>query len=228
MTGETFPIGSHGLVDDFISSSLAIPAAGSAESGMPWAKKIVGAAPPTVAGVAAATNGVIACTLTSDDQKQNAEVYTGDELNFSMVQGLAFEARINPAVLPTLVAEMVFGVIGAWADGLDAVTYSAFFTMDGSGEIFCEKDDNATDQSVTSGVTLTTSDWAICKLLYDPDSATVKFYINGQRVAESTSFSWAASTANSKVQPVFGCYKATGAGVGTLYCDYVKVWQARS
>lgn len=212
--------------EDFLGASLVIPAAGSAESGMLWVKKIVGAGPPTLAVLDDTTNGVLACTLTSDSEKQNAEAYFGDNLQFNLTYGLIFEARFKASVLPTLAGEMVLGVTSAWADGLDAATYSAFVTLDGSGEIICESDDNATDSSATSGVTLTTSDWAIARIEYD--STGLRFFINGVRVASSTTFAWAASEANSKVQPIVGCYKVSGAGVGTLQVDYVRVWQNRS
>lgn len=212
--------------EDFLGSSLVIPAAASAESGMAWVKKIVGAAPPTAAVLDDETNGVLACTLTSASEKQNAEVYFNDNLQFNLTYGLIFEARFNPAVLPTGNAEMVLGLVSAWADGLDAATYSAFVTLDGSGEIICESDDNATDSSATSGVTLTTADWAVVRIEYD--STGLRFFVNGNRVASSTTFAWAATAGNSKVQPIVGCYKASGTGVGTLYVDYVRVWQNRS
>lgn len=213
--------------DDFLGSGVVVPAAGSPESGCDWVKKIVGAAPPTLAGKADEVNGAIVCTLTVDDQKQNAEIYFNDELQFSVLQGLVFEARFKAAVLPTLLAEMVIGLVSAWADGLDAATYSVFVTLDGSGEIICEKDDNASDESATSGVTLTNADYAIVRIDCS-DPADIKFYVNGARVASGTTFDWAASAANSKVQPIIGCYKASGAGLGTLELDYVRVWQKRA
>jgi hypothetical protein len=46
--------------DDFLGAgSAVIPAAGSAESGVDWVKKIVGAAPPTVGALANAVGGQI-------------------------------------------------------------------------------------------------------------------------------------------------------------------------
>jgi hypothetical protein len=215
------------FVDDFLGADTVIPAAGSPESGTKWVKKIVGAAPPTLGAVADGVNGVIECALTADDQKQNAEIYFNDELQFSMLQGLVFEARFAASVLPTVLAEIVVGFVGAWADGLDAATYSCFVTLDGSGEIICELDDNAADQSATSGVTLTASQYCVVRI--DTTVPTdVKFFVNGARVASGTTFSWDASAANSKVQPIAGCYKVSGAGVATLLLDYVKVWQNRA
>lgn len=215
------------LYDDFLNPSTVVPDSASLESGVHWAKKIVGAAPPTVAGVANGTNGAVKCALTADSQKQNADLYGGDQLCFSAKQGLIFEARVNVSTLPTDVAEAVWGVASAWADGPDAITYSAFFTADGSGEVFCEADDNATDSSATSGITVTAGDYHVYRIDFS-DVTSVKFYIDGARVAGSTTFAWAATAANSKVQPYLACYKASGTGVGDITIDYVRMYQKRS
>jgi len=214
--------------DDFVGAgNVVIPAAGAAESGMDWAKKIVGAGPPTVAGVADAANGIIECALTVDNQKQDAGLYHGDQRGFSLEQGLIFETRLKINVLPTLLAEAVFGLIGNWADGPDAITYSAFFTADGSGEIFCEVNDNATDASATSGVTATAAQTKIYRI--DFTSVTdVRFYIDGVHVATGTTFAYAATGANAILQPYLGLYKSTGAGLGKIQVDYVRMWQKRS
>jgi hypothetical protein len=213
--------------DDFLYPSLVIPDSAALESGVPWAKKIIGAAPPTVAAVANTPNGAVACTLTSASQKQDAELFNGDNLSWSVLQGLVFEARIQLSTLPTTLAQATIGVASAWADGHDAIVYSAFFTARASGELFCDTDDNVTDKDVTSGVTLLSTDWATLRIdMTDP--LDIKFYINGARVAAATTFGWAASAANSKVQPFIGMYKASGTGVGTLTADYVRAWQNRS
>lgn len=213
--------------DDFLGADTVIPAAASAESGCKWVKKIVGAAPPTVAKVADAAGGVVACTLTSASQKQNADLLMDDQREFDVSKGLVFEARVKVAVLPTLVAEAVWGLAGDWADGPDAITYSAFFTADGSGAIVCEVDDNATDQSAASGVTVLATDWKTYRIEF-LDVTDVRFYIDGAHVATGTTFAYAATGANAILQPYLACYKASGAGVGTLQVDYVRIWQNRS
>jgi len=213
--------------EDFLGAAATIPAGGSEEAGMGWAKKIVGAAPPTVAYVADAANGLVACALTADDQKQDAGLYMGDQRQFSLEQGLIFECRAKLSVLPTLLAEIVIGLVGDWADGPDNITYSAFFTADGSGEIFCEMDDNATDRSATSGVTCLSTDWKIYRI--EAISASdVRYYIDGVHVATGTTFAYAATGANAILQPYIGCYKASGAGLGTIQVDHVRIWQKRS
>jgi hypothetical protein len=187
----------------------------------------VGAAPPTVAGVADAANGLVQCALTADDQKQDAGLYMDDQRNFSLEQGLIFEARLKVSVLPTAAAEAIWGLVGDWADGPDAITYSAFFTADGSGAINCEVDDNATDQAAASGVTVLATEWHTYRI--DFTSVTdIRFYIDGVHVATATTFAYAATAANAILQPYLGLYKASGVGVGTIQVDYVRLWQERS
>jgi hypothetical protein len=223
---RVLPVAPLVFYDDFVGAgNVVVPAAASAESGMPWAKKIVGAAPPTVAGVADGGGGLVQCALTSASQKQDAGLYMDDQRNFDITKGLIWEARVKLSVLPTLVAEAVFGLVGDWADGPDAITYSAFFTADGSGEIICEADDNATNSSATSGVTATTAQWKIYRIDFS-DVTDVRFYIDGVHVATGTTFPYAATGANAILQPYIGLYKASGAGVGTVQVDYVRIWQA--
>jgi hypothetical protein len=215
------------FADDFLGADVVIPAAASPESGCKAVKKIVGAAPPTLAIKADEVNGLVECALTADSQKQNAEWYFNDELQFSILRGLVFEARFALSVLPTLAAEFVCGVTSAWADGLDTTTYNAFVTCDGGGLITCETDDNATDGSTSSGVTLVADEYAVVRIdCTDAATSGIRFYVNGALVV--TSAAWAASAANSKVQPIFGLYKASGAGLGTALVDYVKITQNRS
>jgi hypothetical protein len=226
-TQETdFIIAPCTFTDDFLGADLAVPAAGSAESGVKWVKKIVGSGPPTVAKVASTIGGVMACTLESTSQKQDAMIYMNDQREFSLEKKLIFEARVKPSVLPTGVAELQVGLVGDWIDGIDNATYSAFFTFDGSGEIFCEVDDNATDQSATSGVTLTATDWAILRIDFS-DLTNILFYVNGNRVASSTTFVYAATGANATLQPFAQAYKASGTDVGTLLVDAIRIAQTR-
>jgi len=121
----------------------------------------------------------------------------------------------------------VWGLVADYSAAPDDITYSVFFTADGSGEIFCESDDTATDQSATSGVTVTNTQWKVYRIDCR-DVTSIKFYINGSRVASSTTFPFAGTGANATLQPYFGCYKASGAGLGTIQIDCVRIWQNRS
>ena len=211
--------------DDFIGSDVVIPASGSVESGCKWSKKIVGAAPPTVAKTADGVNGFVACSLTADSQAQDAALHMNDELMFSIAQGAIFETRLSLTTLPTLNGVASFGLWGAFGAG--GSNYRVGFEVPAGGVCACESDDNATDTSASSGQTLVAGTYYIFRI--DCTTQTdIKFFINGVRVAASTTFANAASAANSKCQPHIGMYKASGAGLGVISVDYVKIWQNRS
>jgi hypothetical protein len=213
--------------DDFLGAWTAVPdVAVALESGCEWAKKIVGAAPPTVALVADTAGGIAQCAMDATSEAQSAFIYMADDRRFIVTQGAVFEARVKVSVLPTLVGEAVWGLAADY-DVPDNITYSAWFTADGSGEIFCETDDTGTDQSATSGVTVLATDWKVYRIDFR-DVTDVKFYINGSRVASGTTFPYAGTAANATLQPFLGCYKASGAGLGTIQVDYVRIWLNRS
>ena len=211
--------------DDFLGADVVIPASGAVESGVKWSKKIVGAGPPTVAKTADGVNGMILASLTSDSQKQDAALHMNDELMFSIAQGAIFEARLALITLPTLLAIASFGLWGAWADG--GSDFRVGFEVPAGGIVTCESDDNATDIPAASTVTLVAGVYHIFKIDCT-NQADIKFYIDGIRVCSTTTFANAASAANSKSQPHIGLYKASGAGLGVLSVDYVRLFQNRN
>lgn len=213
------------VIDDFAGADVVIPASGSEESGVIWTKKLVGAAPTTVAKTANGVNGFVLCSLTADEQKQDAALHMDDQLSLSIAQGAIFETRLSFTTLPTLAAVGSFGLWGAWADGGSA--YRVGFEVPAGGIVTCESDDNATDTAAASTVTLVAGTYNIFRI--DCTTQTnIKFYIDGARVCSTTTFANAASAANSKAQAHLGLYKASGAGLGVMSIDYVKVWQNRS
>lgn len=212
--------------DDFQGADVVIPASGSVESGCKWSKKIVAAAgSPTVAKTADGVNGFVACTLHVQSEKEDAALHMNDELMFSIAQGAIFEARLALTTLPTLNGVASWGLWGAWGDGGSA--YRVGFEVPAGGAVTCESDDNATDTAALAGQTMVAGTYYVFRIDCTNQS-DIKFFINGARVASGTTFANAASAANSKCQPHLGLYKASGAGLGTLSIDYVKIWQNRS
>ena len=211
--------------DDFIGADVVVPASGSVESGCKWSKKIVGAAPPTVAKTADGVNGFVLNSLTSADQKQDAALHMNDELMFSIAQGAIFETRLSLTTLPTLNSVASFGLWGAWGDGGSA--YRVGFEVPAGGVVTCESDDNATDTAAATSTTLVAGTYYIFRIDCTSQS-NIKFYIDGARVASATTFNNAASASNSKCQPHLGLYKASGAGLGVMSIDYVKIYQNRA
>jgi hypothetical protein len=175
--------------------------------------------------------GICVLSLSATDEKQEAGIYAGDMRNWTLNQGLCFEARIKPAVLPTDQAEIYFGLAGDYVEGPIAEDDAGpaehiFFCFDGSGVLKIFTDDTTDDNNgVTTGTTLTASDWAIVRI--DCSTITdVKFYVNGSRVATGTTFDM-STVAALRLQPFFMVHKETGTGVGTLHIDFVRMWMKR-
>ena len=225
-TFETFDIKKPiSFYDDFCGADVVIPASGSDESGCVWTKKLVGAAPTTVAKTANGVNGFVLCSLTADNQKQDAALHMDDQLEFSVAQGAIFETRLSLTTLPTVDSVASFGLWGAWADG--GSLYRVGFEVPAGGIVTCESDDNATDTAAATTTTLVAGTYYVFRIDCT-DQADIKFYINGTRVADTTTFKNAASAANAKAQPHLGLYKAADVGLGVMSIDYVKVWMDRS
>jgi hypothetical protein len=211
------------FMDDFLGGDVVIPASGSVESGCKWSKKLVSNG--TVAKTADGVNGLAAISLSATSAKMDAALHMNDELMLSIAQGAIFEARLAFTTMPTLLSVASFGLWGAWADGGSA--YRVGFEVPASGIVTCESDDNATDIPAASATTLVVNVYHIFRI--DCTVQTdIKFYIDGVRVCTTTTYANAASTANSKMQPHLGLYKASGEGLGVISVDYIKIFQDRS
>lgn len=208
---------------DFLETT-SIPGDGSRANGTPWVQDITGAAPPTVTLGADAQGANCTSTLTSDSQAQDATIHFDDNRHFDVTNNLIFQARAQVSVLPTLVAECSLGLMGDHAAGILNTTYNVGFIIDVAGAVSCVLDDNAAQQTASSGVTMTVSTWY--DFLIDCTNVNdIRFFINGANVATGTTFSYDATGANAILQPVFGCYKASGAGVGTGILQSMDIWQ---
>jgi hypothetical protein len=222
------PVAPIHFYEDFLGQSyVAVPAAGSAVDGCPFVKKIVGAGPPTLAGVANAIGGQVACTLTATSEKEDCVLYWGDNLALDCTKGLIFECRSLLSVLPSASGvQAVWGVASAWIDGPQNNTCYMEFSAQASGAVLVTAFDGVTTTSVASGVTVGTTDWHIYRI--DASRLTdVAFYIDGNRVNADNSISFAATGTLAVLQPYLAAYKASGTGVATLTIDYVRAWMNR-
>jgi hypothetical protein len=215
--------------EDFVGpGKLVIPAAGSAESGMDWVKKIVGSGPPTVAGVASAIGGQAACTIEATSEKQDAVLYWGDQKALDATKGLVFEARFKLSVLPSASGvQAVIGVASDWIDGPDNNTCYLQVGATANGVLLVRSYDGVTQISASAGVTLLTTTWAIVRI-DATDVTDVKMYINGAKVTTTGQINFAATSTLAVLQPYCAMYKPSGTGVGTLTVDYVKAWMNRA
>lgn len=212
--------------DDFVTDAILKAA------GVPgWTVKDTSAAGDTTpAQVADQSCGVHRLKLDAQAEEQESGLYFNDELELDLDKGPIIEFRISAAVLPTLLAELYFGLANNYVKGTLAAadqgpTVHACFMLDGSGAVTIHTDDASTDNdAVATGVTVVAGTFYVFRI-DATNVADVKFYINGVGVGTGTTFVMSNGT-NVMVQPYLMCYKSAGAGLGTLDIDYVKMWQA--
>jgi hypothetical protein len=182
----------------------------------------------TEAVVADAPNGVLGLTLASTNEIELAGVDWGDQRTLVLNQGLIFESRFRLQTLPTGLVVACVGLCGDFNAAVNTVAESIWFRADGSGAVTVETDDTVHETSlISTGITLTTADWIVAQIDCS-DITSVKFYINGNRVASATTFNM-SQVAALALQPVARIGKeAAAATVGTLEVDYIRTWQERS
>jgi hypothetical protein len=212
------------LDEDFIGAghTAGIPLAGAPVAGYPWVKKIVGAA-PTLAPVANAAYGVLACTLSATSEKEEATLYCNDNLTFNEATGCIFETYLAVQVLPTLLTEMVWGLQSAWVDGPDNAAFYMEFQIAAGGALNIRTKDGVNTLSAATGITLVAGAFHTFRV-DATDPTNVVFQMDGTTLQTVTGqFSFAATGANAILQPYISAYKASGLGLGTIYIDSVQV-----
>lgn len=214
---RVLPVAPVVFYDDFLGNAIASAA---------WGTRDTGAATETV--VADAANGVVALALDATSEVQLAGVDWADQRTLVLNQKLIFEARFRLSVIPTGAVIACVGLCGDHNAAVDTVAELIWFRADGNGVLTVEHDDTSHETSkVATGVTLTTSDWVVVRIdCVNP--ADVRFFINGNRVAEGTTFDMSQVPALA-LQPVARIGKQGAAtSVGTLQVDYVRAWQDRA
>lgn len=220
--------------EDFIGAghNAGVPAAGAPVAGYPWVKKIVGAAPPTVALVANAAGGQIACTLLANSEKEDAALYWNDNLSFDLTKKANFEVRAALSVPPSAAGvQMVAGFQSAWIDGPDNASFYIGFGATANGNLLLRSKDGVTTSAIAAllngaGIALDTGFHVFRIDITDPTD--VGFYYDGNRVNASGTIKFAATGTNAILQPYVSVYKPSGTGVATLTVDKFDVWGCRT
>lgn len=190
-----------------------------------WTLEITGTTPTIVNQ----NGGGVKLTLTSTSEAQIATLYQNDVLPIPLL-GLQ-RIRFNAVVAGIdSVTTLVMGVASAQNDAADSVATNAWFRMQGSASLtalLAETDDGTTDNDdVATGATLA----AVSKefiIDFSHGITDIRFFIDGQPVATGTTFSMAAATSSTYVQPFVQLQKGSGTGVpsvtiGRIEFEYVK------
>lgn len=221
--------------DDFIGAghSAGIPAAGSPAAGYAWVKKIVGAAPPTVALVQNSGGGTVACTLTSTSEAQEASLYFNDSLSIDTSKLGMIEWRAALSVLPSAAGvQAALGLGSAWVGGPQSLARYMMFGWTANGNLLLWSKDGVgstiSQAAAQIGGAAIVSDTAmhLFRIEYQ-NPADIAFFYDGNRVNAVGSIAWAATGANAILQPFMTAYKPSGTGVATLTVDKIDTFSAR-
>jgi len=166
-----------------------------------------------------ATDTGMTLTCDSTSEAQVVSVYQNDVLIYDLasLQSIWFVTKF--VAQADAVTTLTMGVGSARNSTADSVTVNAWFRVEGSvsvSNLLCETDDNTTDnddKAAGTGLLLVYK-----KLLIDftKGLADVRFYCDGARVAQATTFDMSAVTAGQNVQPIIMLQKASGTGVPAL------------
>jgi len=204
-------------VDDFFGTVATFPT--SADPATPWlAVDTSSAGTPTY--TRGTSNAVL--TLVSTSEVENVCLAHGDALSFDIDDLLSVEMRVKVTgcTSGTIIS---WGMASARNDDPTAMTALALFKMTGATsttDVTVETDDNVTDTApVSSAVSLATT---FKRFVIDfSKKSDIKFYIDGVRVAQSTTFTMAGYTAG--LQPFIQIQKAANTNVDAVTVDYVKI-----
>jgi hypothetical protein len=222
-TGETLhllmPVAYH---DDFMRQPT-----GLLPTAQGWTARLTGTT-ETQDEVASGASGLGQLALSATNEVQLSGLDFGDSRQFVLNQKPVIECRFRFTVLPTGAVIAVLGLCGNHNAAVDTVAESIWLRVDGSGVLTVETDDTVHETSkVATGVTLVANQYCILRIECE-DPTSIRFYLDGQRVASGTTFNMSQVLALA-LQPVLRIGKqAAAATVGTLQVDYLKAWQARA
>lgn len=209
-------------VDDFFGTSATFPT--SADPATPWLIADTSAA-GTPTYVRNASNAVL--TLASTSEVENVCLHHGDALSFDIDDMLSAEFRVRVSGC-TSGTSISWGMASARNDDPTAMTALALFRMVGATsttDVTVETDDNVTDTAPVS--TATPLSTTFKRFVIDfSNKRDIKFYIDGVRVAASTTFTMAGYTAG--LQPFIQIQKTSSANTDAVTVDYVKIVAKRT
>lgn len=229
-----FPNAPLFFAEEFIGAghTAGIPSSGSPVAGYPWVKKIVGAAPPTVALIANTSGGVVQLALAANSEKEDAALYWNDNLAIDLTKKAGFEVRSALTVAPSAAGvQSVWGFQSAWIDGPDNGSFYIGFGATANGNLLLRSKDGVTTNAIAAapiGGAAITLDTNFHIFRIDLGNVNdVGFYYDGVRVNAAGSITFLATGSNAVLQPYSSVYKPSGTGLATLQIDKLDVWAAR-
>lgn len=188
-----------------------------------WTIKKTGAGTPTY--LTQSGRGMV-LTLEATSEAQIVTMYQNDKLPWALSELKWIEFVLKVSGINS-VTTLNAGVASGQNDTADSVTYQSWFRMEGSASltaVVAECDDNGSydEDDIATGATLAATYKKF--LINFSDLSNVKYYVDGIRVAASTTFNMSAASAQ-KVQPYVMLGKASGTGVPAVTVGAVR-WEA--
>lgn len=175
------------------------------------------------------TNGEATLAFDAQSEVQNVCLFQSDVLNWDIdkLQRVEFRVKMGQAAVDSATS-LAFGMCSARNDAIDSLAAHASFRVIGSASttaVVVETDDAVTDNDdVATGTTLIN---AYKRFVIDFTGGTsdVKFYIDGVRVAASTTFDMSGYT--SGLQPYVQLQKTADTNTDSVVIDYIKICSKR-
>lgn len=183
-----------------------------------WTVKDTSSAGTPTYLVASGDGGGMKLTLVSTSEAEIVTMYHNDVLNFDLAN-IDYVEMIAKVGGIDAVTTLTMGVAAAQNDTDDSVVTNAWFRMEGSAStsnLVVETDDAVTDNDDKATGTTLSSTYKTLRIDFTNGLADVRFYVDGERVAGSTTFDMSGLTAGLNVQPFVQLQKASGTGVPTV------------
>lgn len=164
-------------------------------------------------------------TIAATSEEEIVTLYHNDVVNFdlAMLQYVRFVAKVGSI---DSVTQLVFGVGSAQNDTEDSVATNAWFKIDGTAStsaVVVETDDGTNDyDDKATGQTLS-STYKTFEIDFTRGLADVRFLIEGEPVATTTTFNMSSVSSGTNVQPFVQLHKASGTGTPNVQIALVEI-----
>lgn len=209
--------------DDFYGAGT-LPT--SATAGTDWViTETSSSGTPTFAVVSPSATGEVALTFDNTSEIQNVCLSHGNVLGFDIDNIQQVEYRVKFVATADTATTLVVGVGSARNDNPDSVAANAYFKCAGSNAIVVETDDGVNDNDdKATGKSLVAS-YKRLVIDFTGGKSNVKFYVDGDRVAASTTFDM--SNYSGSLQPLVQLQKTADTNTDSVTVDYVRILSKR-
>ena len=169
--------------------------------------------------------GGVKLTLVNTSEAEIVTLYQNDLLAIPLL-GMQ-KIRFNAVVAGIdAVTTLTMGLGSARNDTDDSVATNCWFRMEGSAStslVVVETDDGTTDTDDTATAVALSSTSKEFMIDFTHGLSDIRFFIDGAPVATGTTFTMAAATSSTYVQPIFQIQKASGTGVPSVTIGHIEI-----